>query len=105
VNKVENYGVLVDTPQGGGLVPTGELDIPAGSDPRRAFKPGDSMDVVLQRKEPSGRLRYSAKAVRQVEEKKAFAAFRSGKSGKKGDSLGSLGDLLQGIDLGGGKKK
>jgi small subunit ribosomal protein S1 len=102
VVKVETYGVLVETPEGQGLVPTGEIDLPPGSDPRRAFKPGDTMDVVLQRREPSGRLRFSARAVTRVEEKKAFAAFRG--DGKASGSLGSLGDLLRGVELSGGAK-
>ena len=107
VNKVESYGVLVDTPSGSGLVPNGELALPPGSDPRRAYNPGDTLDVVLQRREPSGRMRFSAKAVNEVQEREAYQAFtqKRGK-GQKSDKLGSLGDLLKNVDLsGGGKKK
>src|SRR5690606_3834537 len=43
VTKIETFGILVDTPQGPGLVPNAELVIPRGSDPRRAYKPGDTM--------------------------------------------------------------
>jgi small subunit ribosomal protein S1 len=97
VNKVENYGVMVDTPEGSGLVPAAELDMPPGSDPRRHFKPGQDVEVVLLRREPSGKLRFSARAVADVQEKQAFTAFRKG---GKSDSLGSLGDLLKNVDLG-----
>jgi len=99
VTKIETFGILVDTPQGSGLVPNAELVIPRGSDPRRAYKPGDTMDVVMQRRDPSGRLRFSAKAVERVEEQQAFRSFASSKRKGGKDSLGSLGDLLKGIQV------
>lgn len=107
VVKTESFGLLVDTPAGSGLVPTAELDLPPGSDPRRSYQPGQTVDVVLQRKEPSGKLRLSARAVAEVEAKKAFREFKQGSAGPKGKkggakpgSMGSLGDLLRGkVDL------
>lgn len=98
VNKVESFGILIDTPAGGGLVPNNELSLPPGSDPRRAFSPGDSLEVVARGKDRDGRLRFSAKAVAEVEARRAFAQFK-GKA--KSRSLGSLGDLLAGkfVDL------
>lgn len=110
VEKVENYGVLVSTPGGSGLIPTSELDLPPGADPRRRYKTGSEVDVVAMRGNAQGKLRFSVRAVAQVEERKAFANFRQSQGkgkggGKKGSSLGSLGDLLAGIDLEGGSKK
>lgn len=110
VEKVENYGVLVSTPGGSGLIPTSELDLPPGADPRRRYKTGSEVDVVAMRGNAQGKLRFSVRAVAQVEERKAFANFRQSQGkgkggGKKGGSLGSLGDLLAGIDLEGGSKK
>lgn len=102
VVKVEGYGILVDTPAGQGLVPNGELALPPGSDPRRAFSPGDTLDVVLLRRDGgTGRLRFSAKAVEEVEARRNFRQFREDQR-KGGKGLGSLGDLagmLAGIDL------
>ena len=46
VSKIENWGLLVDTPGGSGLVPVAELDIPPGSDPRRQFSVGQDLEVV-----------------------------------------------------------
>ena len=106
VDKVENYGVLVTTPAGPGLIPTAELDLPPGADPRRRYKTGTEVDVVPMaggRGGGQGKLRFSVRAVAQVEERKAFANFRKG-GGKKGNALGSLGDLLAGINLEGGSK-
>ncbi|MCA9707900.1 MAG: S1 RNA-binding domain-containing protein [Myxococcales bacterium] len=101
VVKVESYGVVVDTPAGSGLVPNGELALPPGSDPRRAYAAGDTLDVVLQRREPgTGRLRFSARAVEEAEARQNFRQFRQNqaKGGKLG-RLGDLGRLLQGIEL------
>lgn len=99
VVKVEGYGVLVDTPAGQGLVPNAELALPPGSDPRRAFSAGDTLEVVFQRREGSGRLRFSAKAVEEAEARRNYRQFRQGqRKGNKG-GLGSLGELLQGLDL------
>ncbi len=101
VDKVEGYGVMVTTPVGAGMIPTAELDLPPGGDPRRRYQVGSTVEVVPLRATAQGKLRFSVKAVAQVEEKRAFANFRSNQKGggKKKGSLGSLGDLLAGLDL------
>jgi small subunit ribosomal protein S1 len=100
VVKVENYGIVVDTPTGQGTVPNAELALPPGSDPRRTFSPGDTLDVVLMRG-GGGRLRFSAKSVGEVEARSNFRQFREDqKKGSKG--FGNLGDLaskLSGLKL------
>jgi len=93
VNKVESFGVMVDTPAGPGLVPNAELALPPGSDPRRAYSAGDTVQVVRLGKDGGGRLRFSAKAVEDVEARRAYQQFRG--RGKE-RALGSLGDLLAG---------
>lgn len=101
VVKVESFGILVETPAGEGLVPNGELALPPGSDPRRAFSAGDTIEVVLQRRDNNGRLRFSAKAVEEAEARRNFRQFRTEQkknSGRLG-SLGDLGNLLAGVDL------
>lgn len=95
VAKVEHRGLFVDTPAGSGFVPAAELGLPPGGDPRRAFGVGDDLEVVLQRKDPSGKLRFSARAVEDVQAQRAFAAFRESSSKGKGKGFGSLGDLLK----------
>lgn len=95
VNKVESFGVLIDTPAGSGLVPNSELALPPGSDPRRAYQPGNSLEVVAIGKDGGGRLRFSVKAVEEVQAKRAYQQFK-GKSKSGSRALGSLGDLLAG---------
>lgn len=94
VTKAEGHGLHVETPAGPGFVPAGELALPPGSDPRRTYGAGDVLDVVVLRS-GGGKLRFSAKAVEDVEARRAFAAFRSG-TDKAGEGFGSLGDLLRG---------
>lgn len=94
VVKVESFGILVDTPSGQGLVPNNELALPPGSDPRRAFSPGDTIDVVLQRKEAAtGRLRFSSKAVEEFEARRNFRQFRDDQKKDSSRGLGNLGEL------------
>ncbi len=107
VDKVENYGVLVTTEGGAGLIPTAELDMPAGGDPRRRYQVGSQVEVVQMRGNAQGKLRFSVRAVAQAEERNAFANFRHNKGGggkQKPGKLGSLADLFAGIDLEGGSK-
>ena len=100
VVKVEGFGVLVDTPAGQGLVPNAELALPPGSDPRRAFSPGDTLEVVLKHRDgSSGRLRFSAKAVEEAEARRNYRQFREGQRSASKGGLGSLGELLQGLQL------
>ncbi len=99
VVKVESFGVVVDTEAGQGLVPNGELALPPGSDPRRAYSPGATLQVVLQRRDGSGRIRFSAKAVEEAEARSNFRQFRDDQNKQRGKGLGSLGDLLQGLSV------
>jgi small subunit ribosomal protein S1 len=107
IAKVEGHGLLVDTPVGAGLVPTSELALPPGADPRRMYSEGDSIAVVMLRRDPKGRARFSAKQVEEVQARKDFASFREG-SGRGSKSLGSFGDLLRdklaGVDVADGPK-
>ncbi len=94
VARIEGGGVFVDTPQGGGFVPNGELGLPPGSDPRRVYEIGQVIDVVVLRRDGSGKLRLSVKGVAEAEARRNYRDFRSGERlGNR--SLGSLGDLLR----------
>ncbi|MBL9100820.1 MAG: S1 RNA-binding domain-containing protein [Myxococcales bacterium] len=103
VHEVTNFGVFVDTEQGRGLVPTNELGLPHGADPKRTFTPGKEVEVVvLSRDAKNGRLRLSIKGVASAEERSNYKTFarESKKASGGGKGLGSLGDLLGNSDLG-----
>jgi small subunit ribosomal protein S1 len=94
VGRIEHHGIWVDTPQGGGFVPVAELGLPPGSDPRRGFQVGQTIEVVVLRRDNSGKLRLSVRAVAEAESRRNFRDFRTGDGGSS-RSLGSLGDLLR----------
>jgi small subunit ribosomal protein S1 len=88
-------GIIVATAHGEGLVPTRELALPPGADPRRAYAVGRKLDVVLvHRDAQTGRLRFSVDRVDDVVERNNFRDF--GQSGQRAGALGSLGELLAG---------
>lgn len=94
VGRIEHHGIWVDTPSGGGFVSVAELGLPPGSDPRRAYQVGQTIEVVVLRRDNSGKLRLSVKAVADAESRRNFRDFRTGEGGGS-RSLGSLGDLLR----------
>lgn len=91
VGRIEGHGIFVDTPAGGGFVPNAELGLAPGSDPRRTYQVGQTLEVVVLRRDPNGRLRLSVRAVAEAEARKNFREF----GGERSRSLGSLGDLLR----------
>jgi len=97
VSRATNFGIFVATDKGEGLVPVRELDLPPGSDHRRAFPPGKEVRVVLMSRDAvSGKLRFSITGVARVEERRNYRDFssRGGTAASQG-GLGSLGDVLR----------
>ncbi len=97
VGRIEGNGIWVDTPQGGGFVSNTELGLPPGSDPRRAYEVGQSLDVVVMRRDNTGKLRLSVRKVAEAEARRNYRDFRSsGNDGRGPGAMGSLGDLFRG---------
>ena len=96
VVKVEAFGVFVETATGAGIVPTRELDLPPGSDPRRAYPVGKQVRVVAIGTDEKGRPRFSMRRVEEVEARANYNQFRATqRSGGGKDGVGSLGELLK----------
>lgn len=95
VVKVEAFGVFVETATGSGIVPTRELDLPPGGDPRRAFPVGKQVRVVPIGTDEKGRTRFSMKRVEEEEARSNYRQFRSKQSKSSKDELGSFGELLK----------
>jgi small subunit ribosomal protein S1 len=95
VVKVEAFGVFVETAGGGGIVPTRELDLPPGSDPRRAYPVGKQVRVVAIGTDEKGRIRYSMRRVEDEEARSNYRQFRSSQAQRGKDEVGSLGELLR----------
>ena len=97
VAEVTNFGVLVDTDQGRGLVSNNETGLPHGADPKRTFTVGKDVEVVvLGRDAKNGRLRLSIRGVAAAEERSNYKSFarESKKAAGGGKGLGTLSDLL-----------
>lgn len=95
VVKVEPFGVFVETATGGGIVPTRELDLPPGSDPRRAYPVGKQVRVVAIGTDEKGRTRFSMRRVEDTEARANYNQFRSKQGKRKSGSVGSFGELLK----------
>jgi small subunit ribosomal protein S1 len=86
-------GIVVQSPQGEGLVPTRELALPRGGDHRRAFPIGSTLRVVVLGRDSHGRLSFSAAKVGAAEERQNYADY--GKAETAAGGLGSFGDLFR----------
>ena len=95
VTKVEAFGVFVETATGGGIVPTRELDLPPGGDPRRAFPVGKQVRVVAIGTDDKGRTRFSMRRVEDEEARANYRQFRAKQGKRKKDNVGSFGELLK----------
>lgn len=96
VVKVEAFGVFVETATGAGIVPTRELDLPPGGDPRRAFPVGKQVRVIAIGTDEKGRHRFSMRRVEDAEARSNYNQFQD-KQRKSGNaSVGSFGELLKG---------
>lgn len=88
-------GLVVQTPQGEGLVPVRELALPRGSDHRRAFPIGIKLRVVVLGRDGQGRLSFSAAKVGAAEERQNFADYGKSDTTAAASTLGSFGDLFR----------
>lgn len=69
-------GLIVQTKKGEGLVPVRELNLSPGADHRRAFEPGQTLEVTLVN-ESGGRLRFSAQRVEEVRTRQDYAQYQA----------------------------
>ena len=87
--------MFVETATGAGVVPTRELDLPPGGDPRRAYPVGKQVRVVAIGTDEKGRQRFSMRRVDEVEARANYNQFRASQRSAKKDDLGSFGELLK----------
>lgn len=94
VKSHKRSGLVVSTSLGEGFVHLRELDLAPGADLRRTFPIGHELPVVFLALDDSGRARYSARRVRDVEERKNFEEYAE-TSASSAAALGSFGELLR----------
>jgi small subunit ribosomal protein S1 len=97
VERVETFGVLVFLAPGRtGLIPVGETGIEREGDIARAFPVGAAVEVVVLEVDPSGRrIRLSAKAVRDAQERQEVREYTERADTAPAEGLGSLADRLR----------
>jgi ribosomal protein S1 len=97
VERHESFGIFVRLGPGQtGLVPTGELSMSRGADPRKTFPAGSELKVtVLAIEEGGRRIRLShAQALAREEQAETQAYMRQ--SPKRGDGFGlTLGEAVK----------
>lgn len=93
VSKVEPFGVFVTSEQFTGLVPTRELDLAPGADPRRSYPIGKKVQVVVVGKDNSGRVRLSMRRVADAEARSNYREFHNQQRDESRTGTGSSADL------------
>jgi small subunit ribosomal protein S1 len=96
VVRIETYGVFVqvagtDGRDGRGLIPTSELDVPRGTDLRKALPEGTTLTAKIL-ETGSGRLKLSVKGAKEAVERAEFEAHKDKAAAPK--TLGTFGDLF-----------
>jgi small subunit ribosomal protein S1 len=96
VDKIESFGVFVRFAGGRGLVPASETGTPRGADLRKAFKVGDTFQVLVLAIDEQHRIRLSKSGAEEaVERKEAAEYMRQAAPRTSGKGFGTLGDLLR----------
>ncbi|HEY2370389.1 MAG TPA: S1 RNA-binding domain-containing protein, partial [Polyangiaceae bacterium] len=96
VVRIETYGVFVqvagtDGRDGRGLIPTSELDVPRGTDLRKALPEGTTLTAKIL-ETGSGRLKLSVRGAKEAVERAEFEAHKDKAAAPK--TLGTFGDLF-----------
>jgi small subunit ribosomal protein S1 len=96
VDNIESFGVFVRFAGGRGLVPASETGTPRGADLRKAFKVGDTFQVLVLAIDEQHRIRLSKSGAEEaVERKEAAEYMRQAAPRTSGKGFGTLGDLLR----------
>jgi small subunit ribosomal protein S1 len=99
VDKIETFGLFVKWAGGRGLLPASELETAKNADLRKAFPVGTVLKAAVVETRPDGKVRLSATAAAQAEERNEARAWMEsqrggGASSGGGKGFGTLGDLL-----------
>jgi small subunit ribosomal protein S1 len=97
IDRIETYGVFLQVEGtrgrvGRGLIPNAELGTPRGSDTRKLFPVGSTLQAkVLETGD--GKLRMSIRAIKDDEERADFDGYRTASAASS--KLGTFGDLFK----------
>jgi small subunit ribosomal protein S1 len=94
VDKIETFGLFVTWTGGRGLLPASELEGPKGTDLRKAYPVGTTLKAAVVEVRGDGKVRLSASAAAQAEERLEAQAWMQTQKPASGKGFGTLGDLL-----------
>jgi small subunit ribosomal protein S1 len=104
VTKVESFGVFIQIEgtqghEGRGLIPMVQTNVAKGSDPRKHFSAGQTVEAKIIAIDEKGRLKLSIRALVDDAEKDEYRQFQqktAQPTGPQTRGFGTLGDLLAG---------
>lgn len=99
VLRVEKFGVLITIGESGieGLIPNRELNTDRDADHRRLFPEGSDIEAKVMEIDRGRnlRIRLSIRALKDHNEREAFASYKRSETQDNKGSMGSFGDLLK----------
>ncbi len=99
IDRIEPYGVFVSFPGGKGLIPASETGTDRGTDLKRHFKLGDTLQAAIIEIDSSRKIRLSVTGAEKAEERASLEEWKKGQSKPGGKGFGTFADLLKGKKL------
>ena len=99
IDRIEPYGVFVSFPGGKGLIPASETGTDRGTDLKRHFKLGDTLQAALIDIDASRKIRLSVTGAEKAEERASLEEWKKSQAKPGGKGFGTFADLLKGKKL------
>jgi small subunit ribosomal protein S1 len=99
IDRIEPYGVFVSFPGGKGLIPASETGTDRGTDLKRRFKLGDTLQAAIIEIDGSRKIRLSVTGAEKAEERASLEDWKKTQSKPGGKGFGTFADLLKGKKL------
>jgi len=99
IDRIEPYGVFVSFPGGKGLIPASETGTDRGTDLKRHFKLGDTLQAAIIEIDSSRKIRLSVTGAEKAEERASLEEWKKTQSKPGGKGFGTFADLLKGKKL------
>lgn len=94
VDRIETFGLFVSWAGGRGLVPHAEINVPKGADLRKSHPVGSTFKAAIVDVRTDGKVRLSATAAVQAEERAEAANWQASQARPSGKGFGTFADLL-----------
>src|SRR5690606_2973929 len=75
VDRIESFGLFVTWPNGRGLLPASELELPKQADLRKTYPVGTQLEAAVVDVRPDGKVRLSVKAAEEAKERAEAKAW------------------------------